>query len=69
MRPLLAVSLFALACTLAIPAMAQNKEVGVPILKAPYHLPVFTNEYVPGVTRSLRNIGTTRIEIEEFEIK
>src|SRR5207245_10921882 len=35
-----------LACTHAIPAMAQNKEVGVPILKAPYHLPVFTNEYV-----------------------
>ena len=23
----------------------------------------------PGVTRALRNIGTTRIEIEEFEIK
>ena len=23
----------------------------------------------PGVTRGLRNIGTTRIEIEEFEIK
>ena len=46
MRPLLAVSLFALACTVAMPAMAQNKEVGVPILKAPYHLPVFTNEYV-----------------------
>jgi len=46
MRPLLAVSLFTLACILAIPAMAQNKEVGVPILKAPYHLPVFTNEYV-----------------------
>src|SRR5882724_12703455 len=46
MRPLLAVSLFALACTLAMPAMAQNKDVSVPILKAPYHLPVFTNEYV-----------------------
>src|SRR5437867_11416075 len=46
MRPLLAVPLFALACTVAMPAMAQNKEVGVPILKAPYHLPVFTNEYV-----------------------
>src|SRR5712691_5789480 len=46
MRPLLAVSLFTLVCILAIPAMAQNKEVGVPILKAPYHLPVFTNEYV-----------------------
>jgi hypothetical protein len=27
-------------------ALAQNGEVGVPILKAPYHLPVFTNEYV-----------------------
>src|SRR5262245_20630582 len=26
--------------------MAQSGEVGVPILKAPYHLPVFTNEHV-----------------------
>src|SRR6266705_2699602 len=46
MRPLLAASLFTFACTLAAPAIAQNEEVGVPILKAPYHLPVFTNEYV-----------------------
>ena len=69
MRPLVAILLLAFACTFAGPAPAQNKEVGVPIMKAPYHLPVFTNEYVPGVTRSLRNIGTTRIEIEEFEIK
>lgn len=46
MRPLLAVSIFAFASIVAGPAMAQNKEVGVPILKAPYHLPVFTNEYV-----------------------
>ena len=46
MRPLLAASLFAFASTLAGSAMAQNEEVGVPILKAPYHLPVFTNEYV-----------------------
>jgi hypothetical protein len=46
MRPLLAALLFAFACTLAGPATAQNEEVGVPILKAPYHLPVFTNEYV-----------------------
>ena len=37
MMPLFATMLFALA---------QNGEVGVPILKAPYHLPVFTNEYV-----------------------
>ena len=46
MRPLFAASLFTFACTLAAPAIAQNEEVGVPILKAPYHLPVFTNEYV-----------------------
>lgn len=46
MRPLLAASLFAFASTLAGSSMAQNREVGVPILKAPYHLPVFTNEYV-----------------------
>src|SRR5713226_6398816 len=46
MRPVLTASLLAFACTLAAPAMAQNGEVGVPILKAPYHLPVFTNEYV-----------------------
>ena len=46
MRPMLAASLFAFACALAGPALAQNEEVGVPILKAPYHLPVFTNEYV-----------------------
>ena len=46
MRPLLAASLFAFASTLAVSSMAQNQEVGVPILKAPYHLPVFTNEHV-----------------------
>ena len=46
MRPLFAALLFTFACTLAAPAIAQNEEVGVPILKAPYHLPVFTNEYV-----------------------
>src|SRR6266581_1856656 len=49
MRPpskLFAASFVAFACALAAPAMAQNGEAGVPILKAPYHLPVFTNEYV-----------------------
>jgi hypothetical protein len=46
MRPMLAALLFTFACTLAGPATAQNKEVGVPIIKAPYHLPVFANEYV-----------------------
>ena len=46
MRLMFAASLFAFACAIACPAMAQNEEVGVPILEAPYHLPVFTNEYV-----------------------
>jgi hypothetical protein len=46
MRPLLVASLFVFVCVSAIPAMAQTEEVGVPIMKAPYHLPVFTNEYV-----------------------
>src|SRR5207247_2807034 len=35
-----------LACTLAQPATAQNEERGVPIVQAPFHLPVFKNEYV-----------------------
>ena len=46
MRSMLAASLFTIACALAGLAAAQNKEVGVPIIKAPYHLPVFSNEYV-----------------------
>ena len=46
MRPRLAASLLVFASILGTPARAQNGEVGVPIMKAPYHLPVFTNEYV-----------------------
>ena len=46
MKHLSAVCLFAFASTLAPPAIAQSEEVGVPILEAPYHLPVFTNSYV-----------------------
>ena len=46
MRLVLALSLFAFACVWAFPVVAQSGEVGVPILKAPYHLPVFTNEHV-----------------------
>ncbi len=46
MRPLSVLSLVAFAFSLAQPAMAQTEEAGVPILEAPYHLPVFTNEYV-----------------------
>ncbi len=45
MKHLFSASLAALACALAQPAFAQE-ERGVPILQAPYHLPVFKNEYV-----------------------
>src|SRR2546426_12437954 len=102
MRSLIAASLLVFVCIFAAPAIAQHDEFGVPIVKAPYHLPVFTNEYVtvlkidipPGrntgyhthtedsvsvniVTADMTNqnlgsseiIGTTRIEIVEFELK
>jgi len=35
-----------LACAFLQPALAQNEGPGVPIEKAPFHLPVFKNEYV-----------------------
>ena len=46
MRSLSALLVFAFTCSLAAPATAQNDAVGEPIVKAPYHLPVFTNEFV-----------------------
>src|SRR5881296_2977255 len=46
MRSVIASSLFVFICIFSAPATAQHDEVGVPIVKAPYHLPVFTNEYV-----------------------
>ena len=45
MRSVAAALLFVFICIFAAPAIAQHDEVGVPIVKAPYHLPV-TNEYV-----------------------
>jgi hypothetical protein len=45
-RTLLAPLVFVFACTLVVSVTAQNERVGEPILKAPYHLPVFTNEFV-----------------------
>jgi hypothetical protein len=45
MRHLIAVTCVAVASMLVQPAMAQE-ERAVPIEQAPYHLPVFTNEYV-----------------------
>jgi hypothetical protein len=46
MRHLITVAFITLACSLVQPAAAENEGPGVPILKAPYHLPVFKNEYV-----------------------
>ena len=41
----LAAAVMLVACALVQPAAAQEDR-GVPILSAPYHLPVFRNEYV-----------------------
>ena len=46
MKVVLRASLVVLVCIFAAPATAQDEEVAVPIVKAPYHLPIFTNEYV-----------------------
>ncbi len=44
MRHVIAASL--LACTLVLPAAAQEEGVAVPVEKAAYHVPVFRNEYL-----------------------
>jgi len=36
----------AFACALSLPAIAEDEGPAVPIEKAPFHLPVFRNEYV-----------------------
>src|SRR5262249_38574721 len=46
MTPVIAALLPAFSWVFAVPVMAQGGEVAVPILKAPYHLPVVTNECV-----------------------
>jgi len=46
MRHLLLATVVVLACTLAVPASAQTEERGVPIVKAPFHVPVFANDYI-----------------------
>lgn len=46
MRPRLTAAVVALTCTLVPPATAQDDGPAVPIDKAPYHLPVLTNDYV-----------------------
>jgi hypothetical protein len=46
MRHLIASSCAALACAFSQAALAQEEVHAVPIEKAPFHLPVFKNEYV-----------------------
>ena len=46
MKHLLAAILVVIVSALAQPAAAQNEERAVPIVQAPFHVPVFTNEYV-----------------------
>jgi hypothetical protein len=46
MRHLLSAVLVAMACVPAQPVAAQDDERAVPITQAPFHVPVFTNEYV-----------------------
>ncbi len=43
---LLNASLIVCALTLALPAIAQEEAPAVPVDKAPFHVPVFRNEYV-----------------------
>ena len=63
-----AASLLALACALAQPAWAQLEDKPVPMDKAPFHIPVFSNEHIilmkinipPGATRAFTPITPTR---------
>src|SRR5712691_6070339 len=45
-RQPIAMSYIALACLLAQAAIAQSEVPTVPIVQAPFHLPVFKNEFV-----------------------
>ena len=46
MKHIISASLFALSCTLAQPALAQLEDKPVPMDKAPFHIPVFSNDYL-----------------------
>jgi len=45
-KSLFATLVLAFVCIVTLPVKAQKEGAGEPILKAPYHLPVFTNEFV-----------------------
>ena len=46
MRPVVSASLFVLASALVQPALAQLEDKPVPMDKAPFHIPVFSNDYI-----------------------
>ena len=46
MKPIISASLFLLAWALAHPAFAQLEDKPVPMDKAPFHIPVFSNDYI-----------------------
>ena len=46
MKQVIAASLLALVCALAQPAWAQLEDKPVPMDKAPFHIPVFSNEHI-----------------------
>src|SRR5258706_3854234 len=46
MRHVISASLFLLACALAQPAPAHAEAKPVPMDKAPFHIPVFSNDYL-----------------------
>jgi hypothetical protein len=46
MRHVISASLFVLACALTQPASAQLEDKPVPMDKAPFHIPVFSNDYL-----------------------
>ena len=46
MRHVISASLFVLTCALAQPASAQVEDKPVPMDKAPFHIPVFSNDYL-----------------------
>ena len=66
MKRLLALSFAALALGFAAPAAAQE-EVPVPMMKAPFHLPVFHNDYVTLLNVNVLPGKTTGYHIHSFD--
>ena len=66
MRRLLSLSFAALALGMAQPVMTQE-ERGVPMIKAPFHLPVFHNEYVTLLNVNVLPGRNTGYHIHSFD--